>query len=419
MDPALREALQKRGVILHAPDATVIEDVDPSAFERGVEIFPAVTIRGVHSRFGAGTKLGKTGGGYFENVATGRNVDLYGGYFQDCVLLDGVTLRGHAEVRGGTILEEGAEGAHHVGFKMTILLPWVVAGSLINLCDVLMSGGTSRANHSEIGSALALYNFTPWGDKHASLFGDVPRGVFQREAPIFIGGSTQIVSPVHIGYGAVIAAGCAVRRDVPENRLYGEAPVSINLPFNAQERGMTAPKVHGALRYLGNIVALQNWYRHVRIPIAKKDDHMQAVYAHAERQLNAQVKERTKRIRQMLQGLESSLEQHLLALEDKRDGLSFAQRYRRIDDHRTQIAQRDALELHLADIERGAFVKHHTRNDPFSAIVKAFKKHPTSCVPTWLRDELSDELLMPAQTALQEIVHTVAHPTLPQPELSA
>src|SRR5699024_4724735 len=110
------------------------------------------------------------------------------------------------------------------------------------------------------GSALALYNFTPWGDKHASLFGDVPRGVFQREAPIFIGGSTQIVSPVHIGFGAVIPAGCAVRRDVPEGHMYGEALPVINQPFNAEERGVTAPKIRGALQYLGNLVALQNWY---------------------------------------------------------------------------------------------------------------------------------------------------------------
>jgi len=412
VDQDLLQALQKRGVIVHAPHATVIEDVDADAFERGVEIFPAVTIRGVHSRFGAQTKLGRAGGGYFENVTTGRNVDLYGGYFQDCVFLDGATLRGHAEVRGGTILEEGAEGAHHVGLKMTILLPWVVAGSLINLCDVLMSGGTSRKNHSEVGSALALYNFTPWGDKHASLFGDVPRGVFQREAPIFIGGSTQIVSPVHIGYGSVIAAGCAVRRNVPENRLYGEAPQDLNLPFSAQERGLVGPKIEGALHYLGNIVALQTWYRHVRIPIAKKDDHLQAVYAHAERQLNAQIKERTKRVRQMLESLEPSLEQHLLALEERRDGLSFAQRYRRIDDHRHWLAQREALELHLADIENGAFLKHRTDNDPFAAIVKVAKKQSIACLPTWLRDELSDDLLQPAQRALQAIVKSVANPDL-------
>lgn len=417
MDPALREALEARGVILHAPDAIVIQDVDAEAFEPGVEIYPAVTICGVHSRFGAGTKLGKAGGGYFENVVTGRNVDLYGGYFNDCALFDDVKLRGHAEVRGGTLLEEGAEGAHHVGFKMTILLPWVVAGSLINLCDVLMSGGTSRKNHSEIGSALAVYNFTPWGDKHASIFGDVPRGVFQREAPVFIGGSTQIVSPVHIGFGAVIPAGCAVRRDVPEGQLYGEAPGSYDTPFTAKERGMIAPKVRGGLRYLGQIVALQNWYRHVRVPIAGDDAHLQALYAHAERQLAAHVRERIKRIRALLEDVEASLEQHLLALEAQSDRLSYAQRYRRIDDHRTILAQRAEILAHLERIETGDFLRHRGQASALYAVAQKFEAQDETCLPSWLRDHLDEQTRRAAQKMLEEIAHEVTSPPLPTPEL--
>mgnify|MGYP000612120586 CR=1 FL=1 len=91
-------------------------------------------------------------------------------------------------------------------------MPWVIAGSLVNFCDALVAGGTSRRNHSEIGSTMALYNFTPRGDKFASLFGDVPRGVFLQEPRIFVGGQTQIVSPVKVGYGAVLAAGAATTR---------------------------------------------------------------------------------------------------------------------------------------------------------------------------------------------------------------
>ena len=59
-----------------------------------------------------------------------------------------------AQVRPGTILEEGAEMAHTVGLKQTIFFPFVVGGSLINFCDALMSGGKSRKVHSEIGSSF-------------------------------------------------------------------------------------------------------------------------------------------------------------------------------------------------------------------------------------------------------------------------
>lgn len=411
MDATLLQALIDRGVILHAPAAVVIQDVDAEAFEPGVEIFPGVTIRGAASRFGAGTKLGKAGGGYFENVVTGRNVDLYGGFFQDCALLDGVVLRGSAEVRGGTLLEEGCEGAHHVGYKMTVMLPWVVAGSLVNFCDVLMGGGTSRKNHSEIGSSLALYNFTPWGDKHASMFGDVPRGVFLREAPIFVGGQTQIVSPVLVGFGAVLPAGCGVRRNVPDGQLYGEAPLAIDRPFQAKELGAIAPKIQNALIYLGNLVALQNWYAHVRLPTAGDDAHLMAVYTHAQRQLQANVDERIKRVGQLLDGLESSLAAHHKALEERHDGLSFAQRYRRIDDHEAMIARRPSILAHLQRIQEGAFLRSSSDAAALEQVAGAFRNEPATSLPEWLRDTLADALRLPAQRFLSTVVDEVSHPS--------
>jgi len=54
-------------------------------------------------------------------------------------------------------------------------LPLRHPGSLINFCDCLMAGGTSRKDHSEVGSSYIHFNFTPNQDKAtASLIGDVP-----------------------------------------------------------------------------------------------------------------------------------------------------------------------------------------------------------------------------------------------------
>ena len=106
-----------------------------------------------------------------------------------------------AHVRTGTLLEEQAGAAHTVGFKQTIFLPFVTAGSLINFCDCLMAGGTSRKNHSEIGSSYIHFNFTPRQDKAtASLIGDVPRGVMLDQAPIFLGGQGGLVGPVLLDF---------------------------------------------------------------------------------------------------------------------------------------------------------------------------------------------------------------------------
>src|SRR5690606_11549176 len=128
-----------------------------------------------------------------------------------------------AHFRAGTVLEEEASTAHVVGLKQTILLSFVTLGSLINFCDCLMAGGTSRRDHSEVGSGFIHFNFTPWGregDKATpSLVGDVVSGVFLRQPRILHGGCGGMIGPGSVGYGAVVGAGQVIRRPVPAETL--------------------------------------------------------------------------------------------------------------------------------------------------------------------------------------------------------
>lgn len=301
------QQLRDRGVIIHGNGAVVVgEDVRPERIEAGVEIHPGTTVRGAETLLRAGARLGRTGGGWFDNVRAGRNVDLYGGMFEDCVFLDGVVVRGGAEMRGGTLVEEGAEAAHTVGYKMTIAFPETVAGSLINFCDALIAGGTSRKDHSEIGSAMALYNFTPWGDKFASLFGDVARGVFLRSPRIFVGGQTKIVNPVRVGYGAVIAAGSCVRRPVPPGTLYSEPPPAMQVEFDGARMGSVGPKFDLTIEYIANLKALSLWYDTARAAAAEGDTLQGELFAAGKTQVEAGIKERRKRLRRFAEGLEGS-----------------------------------------------------------------------------------------------------------------
>src|SRR5204863_1943267 len=115
-------------------------------------------------------------------------------------------------------IEEEAEVAHNVGLKNTIFTVAVVAGSNINFCDAFVTGGTSRRDHSEIGSGAVHFNFSPQRDKFGSLFGHAI-GVLLRSPGIFIGGNSGIVAPVSIGFGAVIPAGVIIRSG--EEQAYG------------------------------------------------------------------------------------------------------------------------------------------------------------------------------------------------------
>ena len=339
--PELVAALIDKGVVIHAPAAVVICDIDPARVEAGVEIFPGATVCGMQTLLRTGTRLGLAGGGFFRNIACGRQVELYSGFFEDAVFLDGAIIRGHAEVRGGTLLEEGAEASHHVGYKMTICMPNVVAGSLINFCDAMVSGGTSRRDHSEIGSTLALYNFTPWGDKFASLFGDVPRGVFLRQPRIFIGGQTQIVSPVSVGFGTLIPAGAALRRSVGDGQLAGEASQSYHGSFDPDLYGGLLPKFKLSSGYVGNLWALLRWYEVVREAWAQ-DALEVSLYEAAQRQIEAGVAERIKRLKRIVERLPVSRSKHLALIREEGDLHS-----RRAAEHQEIVQDWPKLEARL------------------------------------------------------------------------
>jgi UDP-N-acetylglucosamine/UDP-N-acetylgalactosamine diphosphorylase len=194
-------------------------------------------------------------------------VDLRGGYFAKSVFLDDVGFNSGAHVREGTIMEEQSFAGHTVALKQTILFPFVTLGSLINFCDCFMAGGTSRKNHSEVGSAYIHFNFTPNQDKATpSLIGDVPAGVMLREPPIFLGGQGGMVGPCVLRYGTVVAAGSIVRKDETRpNRLIQEGGArSVNVEFTPGLHLSLKRIVLNNARYIANLLALRQWYRHIR-----------------------------------------------------------------------------------------------------------------------------------------------------------
>ncbi|MFZ3104728.1 MAG: UDP-N-acetylglucosamine pyrophosphorylase, partial [Smithella sp.] len=189
------------------------DEVNPERIADSSIIYGAARIYGENTLISPEVKLGFEGPVTLINCQLGNAVELKGGYFTNSVFLNKSTMGGNAQVRSGCLLEEEAAGNHCVGLKQTILFPFVQLGSLINFCDCLMAGGTSRRNHSEVGSSYIHFNYTPRQNKATpSLIGDVPRGVMLREPPIFLGGQGGIVGPVQIDYGTVIPAGVICRQ---------------------------------------------------------------------------------------------------------------------------------------------------------------------------------------------------------------
>lgn len=306
------QSLLDRGVKIPNPySVEVDESVNPGQIAPGVLIHTGCRIAGSKTSIGPGSELGKEAPVTIEDCQLGHNVELRGGYFSGAVFLDGAAMGSSAQVRPGTIMEEQSGGAHAVGLKQTIFLPFVTAGSLINFCDALIAGGTSRKNHSEIGSSYIHFNFTPHQDKATpSLIGDVPRGVFLDQPPIFLGGQGGLIGPVRIAYGTVIPAGTICRQDILEERRLFTAPPALRearVFAIGVYRGINRI-VANNLIYIGNLWALKAWYQYVRIRTMSSDDFSKACHAGAIAQIEDGLRERLKRLKELADKMPISIE---------------------------------------------------------------------------------------------------------------
>lgn len=296
--------LIKRGVEIINPGTIDIGDevnIDQIS-EKGVRIYPGCRIYGSKTVISSGCQLGYEAPVTIEDCQLGSKVELKGGFFSKSVFLYQANMGMGAHVREGCILEEQSGGAHCVGLKQTILFPFVTLGSLINFCDCLMAGGTSRNNHSEVGSSYIHFNFTPDADKTTpSLLGDVSRGVMLNQPPIFLGGQGGIIGPVRLGFGNVVAAGSILRQDYPQDNqlIFEKAPASSTKDYVSAAYPNIGRIVENNVLYLANLTALEAWYTHVRKPFLEAQPFGILLYAGVMEQLSGAKKERLKRLKAM------------------------------------------------------------------------------------------------------------------------
>lgn len=294
-------ALAARGVeIVDARQTYVDEAVLPERIHAGAVLHPGTRLCGARSFLAPNAELGREGPVTAIDCVLGEGARLDGGYANGAVLLRGASAGSAGHLREGTLLEEEASTAHAVGLKHTILLSFVTVGSLVNFCDALVAGGTSRQDHSEIGSGYIHFNFTPWGSRGdkatPSLVGDVARGVLLRERRIFLGGSGGLVGPRQVGFGAIAGAGQVLRKDVPEDRLVVQAARAVDQPLAEGVLDAVEPRAARNARYIGELHALRAWYSEVRVKRAPATSHVRTVMSEAIATLDLCIAEREARM---------------------------------------------------------------------------------------------------------------------------
>lgn len=266
------DQLRRKGVDAWGPERVYLhEEVDLDNIESGAVLRNA-TLSGPGLRIAAGAVIGASGHAEVKDCQVGRDVELGAGLYHGATFLSGAKVRGFAEIRPSTLLEEQAEVAHNVGLKNTTFTSCCVAGSMINLCDLFLTGGTSRQDHTEVGSGVVHYNFDPRGDKWGSLIGTI-RGLLLRSAPVFIGGSCGLVAPLEIGLGAVTAAGSVIRKDVGEGELAAAAGRRVRKRgFDRASYGPLKRQFLVTAKLVATLRALDRWYEEVRMPCARSDE---------------------------------------------------------------------------------------------------------------------------------------------------
>ncbi|MDT8380046.1 MAG: protein GlmU [Desulfotignum sp.] len=307
---AIKQKLLAKGVVMPNPDSVhVADDVDVDRISGNtVTVYGGCRILGKQTLILPGARIGYEAPVTLEDCLVGRNVQLNGGFFQKAVFLGDNVFGSNAHVRAGTILEEQACAAHTVGLKQTLLFPFVTLGSLINFCDCFMAGGTSRKNHSEVGSSFVHFNYTPNQDKATpSMMGNVHQGVMLDQPPIFLGGQGGMVGPVRIGFGCVTGAGSIVRKDEERSNrmILAVTSRSVSLPRRTGMHPGAVRIFNHNIKYMAGLAALNAWYVHVR-PVFADDALSRELIRGLQQTLVQSIRERIRQLEKFCDTLGSA-----------------------------------------------------------------------------------------------------------------
>lgn len=298
--------LEEKGVIIIDPRQTYISsEVDLDRIYKGSVLFPGCRLTGTRTLIGSAAQIGTEGPAVIHNSIIGSGAEIGSGFLSDATLLPKAKAGANSHYRAGTLLEEYASTAHCVGLKQSILMYSVTLGSLINFCDVLISGGSSRKDHTEVGSGFIHFNFTPWGksgDKATpSLMGNVTEGVFLDQQRIFLGGVSGMVGPSTVGFGAMTVAGQVVRHDVADSTMHSERGRDMDWKWSPSK--IVFPEKHFRQVYeknaefLAQLYALREWYLQVRLQRSRlqEDSELSLVLTGAAETIQSCMKERVSR----------------------------------------------------------------------------------------------------------------------------
>jgi bifunctional UDP-N-acetylglucosamine pyrophosphorylase/glucosamine-1-phosphate N-acetyltransferase len=210
----INEKHLRAGVTLRDPATTYIED--EVQLGRDTELGPGVVLRGA-TRIGAGCQI--EAGCVLTTVVVGDGVHIKPyTVATDAVIGDSAQLGPFSHLRPGSTLLDSAHVGNFVELKATRLGRGSKANHLAYLGDAEIGDGVN------VGCGTITCNYDGFA-KHKTVIED----------GVFIGSDTQLVAPVRVGAGSIIAAGTTVVTDVPPGSLTLSRVPQVNKPGYAAQ----------------------------------------------------------------------------------------------------------------------------------------------------------------------------------------
>ncbi len=210
------------GVTMIDPDAVFIES--GVSFGRDVTLYPNVRLEG-RTSVGEGSTV-YPGSRIIDSII-GKGVLI-----KDCTVIeesavaDGASVGPFAHLRPESVIRERAKIGNFVEVKKSV----IGEGSKANHLSYI--GDTTVGKDVNIGAGVITCNYDGF-EKHPTIIED----------DVFVGSDAQLVAPVKIGKGALVAAGATVTRDVPADALViSRAPQEVREGFASRRKRLRQKK---------------------------------------------------------------------------------------------------------------------------------------------------------------------------------
>jgi len=144
---------------------------------------------------------------------------LPGNIITDSTIKDGVLIKGHSVISCACIDESAAIGPFAHLRPGSRIESHAKAGNFVEIKKSLIGAGSKVSHLSYIGDSLVGRDVNIGAGTITCNYDGYEKHTTVIEDGVFIGSDTQLVAPVRVGRGALVAAGTTVTRDVPADAI--------------------------------------------------------------------------------------------------------------------------------------------------------------------------------------------------------